>query len=268
MPPPPAPKAPPPNGQPVAKRNFSVSSGVQASFQRIVIYGPGGIGKSELAANLKLVGINPLFLDIGESTAFLDVQRIGAGATWGEMRDILHDETLWRGFGAVVIDDLTKAEELATYWTLANVKHEKGHEVKSIESYGWGKGFAHLYETFLLLLGDLDAHIRAGRQVICIAHDCVEKVPNPDGEDFSQYQPRLQNKNNGNIRARVREWADHLLRISYDVHVAEGGKGTGAGTRAIYCTEVPSHWAKTRSLDDTITYDRGSADLWKKLFNK
>jgi hypothetical protein len=162
---------------------------------------------------------------------------------------------------------LTTAETLAVAWTLQNVKADRkegGVFVNSIEGYGWGKGYTHVYETFLQLLGDLDAHIRQGRTVICIAHECTAKVPHPAGEDYIRYEPRLQNADKGNIRMRVKEWADHLLFIGYDVF-AKDGKGIGAGTRTIYPCERATHLAKSRSLDAEIIYQRGSAELWNLL---
>lgn len=253
-------------------KTFSIASGVRADFQRIVIFGSGGTGKSSLAANLKDVGIKPLFLDIGEGTGFLDVDRIGAEQglqTWDDLRAILHNHSLFHGFDAVVIDDLTKAEELAVRWTIENIGHEKKEkQIRSIEDYGFGKGLTHTYETFLQILGDLDAHIRAGRQVICIAHECCANVPNPGGEDFIRYEPRLQSPASGknSIRHRVKEWCDHMFFIGYDTIVDEDGKAKGGGSRTIYPTELPTHWAKSRCLSDPIVYDRGSSELWKLLF--
>lgn len=235
-------------------------------------YGPGGVGKSELAANLKQLGIRPLFLDIGSGTSFLDVERIGPDQglqSWDDLRSALHDQELCRGFNAIVLDDLSVAQSWAIRWTLENIKADRSGgqsvNVASIEGYGWGKGYVHVFETFMQLLGDFDAHIRAGRHVICIAHDCTARVPNPAGADYIRYEPNLQNADKGNIRSRVKEWADHVLFVGYDVF-AEDGKATGAGTRTIYPREMPTHLAKSRSLAQPIPYQQGSADLWKHLF--
>jgi hypothetical protein len=275
-PPPPAQKPPPPsNGlapKPVANgKKFSVSSGATIAAQRIAIYGPGGIGKTSLAAAIKQIGIEPLYLDIGDGSRFLDVKRIGPDqglSTWEDLRACLHDHSLFAGYGAVVIDDSTKAEELAAKWTVANIKNDKGVYVSSIEGYGFGKGLGHLYETYLQLFGDLDAHIRAGRHVILICHECTANVPNPSGEDWIRYEPRLQSPTSGknSIRHRLKEWVDHLLFVGLDTFVSEDGKGQGGGSRTIYANELPTHWAKSRSLSVPIPYERDSADLWRQLF--
>lgn len=278
-PPPPAkkPAAPPPPkasanpaATPAVTRNFKVQSGTLNSPMKTILYGTGGIGKTELCSLLKDVGVKPLILDLEQGSKFLDVDRIDDIATWDELRSVLVDDSIWQGYGAVVIDSFTKAEELATSWTIANVKHEKGHFVDSIEGYGFGKGFTHVYETFLQLLGDLDMRCRRGQHVAGVAHDCVSNVPNPAGEDWIRYEPRLQSPNSGkaSIRLRVKEWTDHLLFVGYDTFVTKDGKGTGSGTRMIYPSELPTHMAKSRCLSEPLVYERGNPQLWKQLLNK
>jgi hypothetical protein len=227
-PPPPSTKSPPAaNGATAPRKEFGTESGVRNAPLKVVIYGPGGVGKSELCSLIKQVGINPLFIDLGEGTNYLDVSRVKpAVETWDDLRHALHTEAIWNGYDAIVIDDLTKAQELATDWAVRNIKHEKGHHVSSIEGYGFGKGNTHVYETFLRLIGDLDAHTRRGRHVIAIAHECTANVPNPKGEDWIRYEPRLQSPESGknSIRHRVKEWADHLFFVGYDVMVDNDGK--------------------------------------------
>ena len=117
----------------------------------------------------------------------------------------------------------------------------------------------------------MDRHNRAGRNVICIAHECTTPVPNPAGDDFLQYQPRLQAPGSGksSIRARMIAWCDHLLYVGYDVAVTKQGKGQGSGSRAIYTSENPAWKAKSRSLDpNPIVYYDGDSTIWKQLIRK
>jgi len=238
------------------------------------IYGPGGSGKSTLASLLSDVGVRPLFVDVDSETGHLDVARIEVNS-WDDIRAVAHDAKLLEPFGALVIDSLTKAEELGREWVLANIKNEKGHVVYNIEDYGFFKGYTHIYEQVLKLLGDLDAVVRSRKHVVVIAHDCTDVVPNPFGEDWYQYAPRLQHSGKGkaSVRLRVREWLTHLLYIGYDVNVdkterTKAGKGKGSGTRTIYPQDMPSHLAKSRTLSEPIPFIKGDAELWKQMFNK
>lgn len=278
-----APPAPPPTTAPLSPtgtppaspgtalqtNTLSVSVGVNADYHKVVICGKGGSGKSSLISHLNDVGESVLFLDVDDETAYLNVSRIRID-TWDELRSILHDDSCLNGFSVIAIDSLTKAEDMAAAWVLANIKHEKGHTCKNLEEYGWGKGFTHVYETFLLLLADLDRIHRLGKHIVCTTHECETMVPNPTGEDYLQFQPRLQSPGKGkaSIRHRVKEWCGHLFFIGYDIQVNKEGKGTGVGTRCIYPTETPAWWAKSRRIEDPLPYPKGDATLWKQLLRK
>jgi len=260
------------NSNTKASRTFKISTGVRVEPQKIVVYGPGGIGKSSACANLKSIGINPVFVDIGDGSGHLDVARIGGKdepiATWEDLRSVLQTKSLFDGFQAVVLDDLTTAEGFAANWVIRNVKHSQNSSkvIHGIEDYGWGKGQNHVFDCFINILGDLDALVRHGLHVVCIAHDCTERVPNPAGEDFIRYAPRLQSPKSteNSIRLRVKEWCDHLLFVGYDLF-SEDGKATGSGTRTIYSQEMPTHMAKSRIGFSPMPYQKDSYEFWEIL---
>lgn len=251
-------------------RTFKKSQGAVVQPQKVIVYGPGGIGKSELCANMQNTGINPIFVDIGDGTAHLNIDRYGGKddpiTTWEDLRSVLQNKSLFGGYNAVVIDDLTKAEELSAAWVVRNVKHEKGKPIHGLADYGWGKGLEHNFDAFINIFGDLDAIARDGLHAICIAHDCTEKVPNPSGDDFIRYAPRLQSPKSteNSIRLRAKEWCDHLLFIGYDTF-AEDGKAKGSGTRTIYSSEMPTHVAKSRIGFQPLSYYQGSHEVWDIL---
>ena len=200
----------------------------------------------------------------------LEIRRVAGLTGWQDIRDALHSGG-WDDVRTIVIDSATKAEELALGWTLKNVPHEKdGVVIRRIEDYGYGKGYQHLYETFLTMLGDLDLHVRAGRHVILIMHDCTATVPNPKGEDYIRWEPRLQNPSSGkaSIRLRVREWLDHLLFVGYDIECSKQHNRTAQahGTRTIYPREMPWCMAKSRSLADQIELGQFDTTLWQHMF--
>lgn len=269
-PPPKPPGSPPPAANATPSRSFGINRGVSSAAHKIVIYGPGGVGKSELASLIAKTGCDPLFIDIEQGTHFLDVARVDpCPETFEEVRESVRMAAASDDVGAIVIDSFTKLEELATSFTLRHVKHEKGHLVSSIEAYGFGKGYTHVYESFLLILQDLDAAARAGKHVVAICHDCTANVPNPSGEDWIRYEPRLQSppSGKGSIRHRVKEWCDHLLYVGFDTIVDEG-KGQGVGTRTIYPVEMPTHWAKSRRLTEPYPYDKGDASIWQAMLGR
>jgi hypothetical protein len=195
-----------------------------------------------------------------------DWKPVGGITKWSELRSVLQSDG-WETIKTIVIDTGTKAEELAVQHTLETVKHEKGQPVTSIEGYGFGKGLQYVFDTFLCLLPELDRHCREGRNVVIICHDCTSNVPNPSGEDWMRYEPRLQSPSSGkaSIRLRVREWADHVLFLGYDVAVKEG-KGQGSGTRTIYTSELPHCMAKSRTCRKPIQLIEGQEEeIWSQI---
>ena len=250
---------------PATPATFDIVTGPIASPQRVLVYGPGGIGKSTIAA----LAPAPVFLDIEGGTNELDIARVGGLSSLDAVRQCLRSPVL-DPYQTVVIDSATKLEELVTAHVLATVPHEKqGARITSLESYGFGKGYSHLYDAFLLVLADCDALVRKGKHVILIAHECVADRPNPSGDDFIRFEPRLQSPKSGksSIRNRVVEWSDHVLFIGYDV-IAEDGKGRGAGTRTIYTSEMPDHIAKSRRTAVALPFtDATDGAIWDHLLS-
>jgi len=215
---------------------------------------------------------SPIFIDLDEGSNFLPVARLSDASgvnlieTWPDLISCLRDETHWAGCESIVIDTVTRAQEMAADFVIQTVKHEKGHTVSRIEDYGFGKGYVHIFGTFLSLFGELDRHIRAGRHVVLICHECVANVPNPAGEDWIRYEPNLQASARSNLRHKLKEWCDHLFFVGYDVYATDAGKGVGSGTRTIYPVEMPTHMAKSRKLADPIPYTQNDPTLWTQLF--
>lgn len=221
---------------------------------RIGIYGSAGIGKTTLAATAEG---KKVFFDLDGSLPVLKEQMapdvlskiaVVSATSWQEMLDSLNADG-WDGVRSIIIDTLTKAEELCVSHTLKTVPNDKGRFVQRLEDFGYGKGYVYLFDCFLPLLQAMDNHCREGRNVILIMHDCTATVPNPAGDDYLRYEPRLSSPASGksSIRLRVREWLDHLLFIGYETTVDSDGKAKG-GRRVITPIERPYCMAKSRLL--------------------
>jgi hypothetical protein len=240
---------------------------------RVVIYGTGGIGKSSLSCSLP--GVSAAY-DLDESFDILrtsieaqeglKIPHLVPAKDWASVRTTLQAPG-WEGIDNIILDSGTKLDELCVAHTLATVKHpDKGVIVTKIEDYGFGKGYQYNFEVFLNIFADLDKHVREGRNVVIICHDCTTNVPNPKGDDFLRYEPRLQNPSSGkgSIRLRMKEWADHVLFMSYDISVNEEGKATGNRTRTLYTAERPFCMAKSRTTDKSFDITSEPFD-WTKI---
>lgn len=273
------PPAPPAPTLPAGKRSprstipaivpLTITSGVVAGAQRIGVFGTGGIGKSTLAAYLPA----PLFIDAQGGTKSLNVAR-DTVTGWAELRGKLASiaATPPEGVRSVVVDTVTDCEELAKEFVIetrkAKRKGQPDVSVDSIEDFGWGTGWQFVHGEFGGLLMDLDRIVAKGIHVCLIAHEVSTPVPNPSGEDFLRWEPYLYSgdrKGRGSIRDQVKQWTDHLLYVSYDIHVKDG-KGLGSGTRSISTQELPTHLAKSRTKQLTQSFELSDPGaVWREL---
>jgi len=248
------------------------SVGHQKRGHRVLIYGTGGIGKTTLACTAPS---DVVYIDGEESLEILkdqfEAQGIKSPLTipsitgFKTLRFALASQG-WNSVRTICLE-AGILEKWATAYTIENVTGKGGQKMRNIEEYGYGAGFRHVYDAFLLLLNDFDRHARAGRNVILIAHECVKKVPNPSGNDWIRYEPRLQDSDKASIRMAVKEWSDHTLFYSYDVTTKEDDerKAIGRGSRAIYTSELPHFMAKSRTTSETIFVESPNSDVWSKI---
>lgn len=267
----------PPASTPTTKgKKFTTSHGPQVKGQRVVIHGPPSAGKTSLAALIK----RGKFIDRdSDGTKGMKVSRVEGIASHADAIEALQTEELWADVGTIIVDSASAFQDLA----IAQVVGPPGADgkVKSIESFGFGKGYRMVYEEMMKLLAALDRHVDKGRNVVLVCHSTVGNVPNPAGEDFKQNQMDLMENGQGPLRKRVEGWADHILFIARDVAVTDG-KGSSKGTRAIQTVWSPWWVAKTRPFitandaterslpTDIVYYDprtdpEGAAEVWRLL---
>lgn len=222
---------------------MEVISGKVEKAKKVVIYGPEGIGKSSLAAQLP----NPVFIDTEGSTTEMDVQRLQKPTSW----EFLRQQIEWvkqqgNRFGTLVIDTVDWAEMLCTEHICA--KHDK----KGIEDFGYGNGYVYTKEEFGRFLNLLNDVIESGIHVALVAHAQIIKFEQPDEMGaYDRYQLKLGKKTSSQTAPLVKEWADMVLFINYKTFsVATDDKGrkhkAQGGTRTMFTTHHPAWDAKNR----------------------
>lgn len=226
---------------------MNITQGKVIRPQKVVVYGPEGIGKTTFAASFP----DPLFIDTEGSTFHLDVKRTDKPLTWDDL--IITVQEVWKAPGlckTLVIDTMDWAEQLC-------VSHVcKANGKTSIEAFGYGKGYTILGETFQQLLKELDNVIQSGANVVLTAHAKMRKFEQPD--ETGSYD-RWEMKLSKNVAPLVKEWADMVLFANYKtILVADetGKKKAQGGRRVIYTTHHPCWDAKNRhGLPDELELD-------------
>ncbi|MEA5016144.1 MAG: ATP-binding protein [Candidatus Limiplasma sp.] len=227
--------------------------------QKVVIYGPEGIGKTSLAARF----LDPLFCDTEGGSHQLDVARTPVPSSWTMLLEIvqsvIRDPSLCRTF---VLDTADWAERLC-------VQHVCSvHDQKGIESFGYGKGYVYVYEEFGKLLNLLSDLIERGITVVVTAHAQLRKFEQPDElGSYDRYELKLSKKTGAQVADMLKEWSDLLLFVNYKTVVinvdgqgaTKGKNKAQGGQRVMYTTHTPSWDAKNRhSLPEELPMDYGA----------
>lgn len=234
---------------------MNITKGKVQSAQKVVIYGPEGIGKSTFASRFP----NAIFIDTEGSTKQLDITRTDKPTSWamlGSQLDYLKANSQLLGFKTVVIDTIDWAEQLCIDDICA--KHQK----KGIEDFGYGNGYVYEKEEFGRFLNGLEDLIEKGINVVLTAHAQLRKFSQPDeiGE-YDRWELKLGKKTGSQISPLVKEWADMVLFANYKtfaVATDDSGKKFKAqgGQRVMYTGHHPCWDAKNRhGLESELPFD-------------
>lgn len=220
---------------------LKITRGKKSRPQKVVIYGPEGVGKSTLASQFP----KPLFADCEGGTDHIDLARVEIGSI-ADFREtclyLIRDNS--EGFQSFITDTADWLAARDVEEMLA--EDERG----SVEDYGYGKGYKKAEERFLEILALLDRVRRAGVHVVLLAHSKVAKFEEPDKSgSYDRYELKLEKK----IAPLLKEWCDALLFLNFETRLVERTKGqegkkraVGGTKRLLFCEHEAAFDAKNR----------------------
>lgn len=218
--------------------------------QKILIYSVHGLGKSTLASTFD----RPIFVRTEDGAGALNVPTFPDVVTHFNQLDQAIG-ALYQGshdFGTMILDSIDWLEPLVWEKLLeTDPYNEKGAPVKSIEDYGYGKGYMLADKHWRYLLGAFDLlRFHKGMNIVLIAHSEIKRYDSPDSDPFDRYGIKLHKR----AFALWQEWADMVLFCNYKTRIRSTDvgfnkdikRGEGSGERVIYTEERPAHLAKNR----------------------
>ena len=216
--------------------NYAITSGTVSCPQKVVVYGPEGVGKTSLLACFPDV----LFIDTEGSTKRLDVKRLPAPTSWTMLKDEVEFVIQNRPCKTLAIDTADWAERLC-------IRHVCDSASKNgVEDFGYGKGYVYVQEEFGRLLNRLEDVISAGINVAIAAHAQMRKFEQPD--ELGSYD-RWEMKLSKQCYPLLKEWADAVLFATYKTLVitTEQNKRKAQGSTRVMYTQHHACWdAKNR----------------------
>lgn len=230
---------------------MKIISGKIIKPQKVIIYGPEGIGKSTFASQFP----RPLFIDTEGSTSHLEVDRLERPTSWQMLRQDIKDiKADPMGYQSLVIDTADWAERLCE----DSICQQHGKQ--GIEDFGYGKGYTYVKEEFGRLLDSLSDLIDVGLNVVLTAHSIIRKFELPEETGaYDRYELKLGNKAGNQCAALAKEWADMVLFANYKEIVVtskDGKKKVSGGQRVMYTLHNPCWDAKNRhGLPEELPFD-------------
>lgn len=221
---------------------YEIISGVVNSAQKVVIYGPEGIGKSTFAAQFP----DPLFIDTEGSTNKLSIRRFPKPTSWEMLKNEVKEAMSSKLCKTLVIDTFDWAEQLCIDAICS------AHQKKGIEDFGYGNGYVYEKEEIGKFLNLLQEAVDSGINVVLTAHAQMRKFEQPDELGaYDRWELKLGKKTSSQISPLVKEWSDMVLFANYKTYavaVDKDGKKFKAqgGDRVMYTTHHPCWDAKNR----------------------
>lgn len=228
---------------------MQITRGKQPGAQKVILYGPEGIGKSTFASKFPDV----VFIDTEGSTRHLDVARLPKPTSWAMLLDdVKYIRDNPSACGTLALDTLDWAEALCTKH-VCDTAQKKG-----VEDFGYGKGYVYVAEEFGRLLNLLDEVVDRGINVLGTAHAKMRKFEQP--EETGAYD-RWEMKMSKNVAPLVKEWCDALLFANYKILTVRSGEDkktvkAQGGRRTMYTAHHPCWDAKNRwGLPEEAEFD-------------
>jgi len=231
-----------------------IKTGAAQAAPRILLIGVEGVGKTTAGSQCEA----PIFLSAEDGLVGNGYDNIPhyTPENWDGVLEFLrylaeekHD------YKSLIIDTIDWLEPMLQAAVVA--KYGKNKDVRSIEDFGYGKGYVIAAEEFRKALAYLDAIHQRGILVMVNAHCHIKAFNNPLGDNYDRYEPKVSKQ----VGGLLKEWADAVLFANYEVSWAKEkgaskAKGVGGQVRIVQTQHSAAWDAKNRyGLPAVMAFD-------------
>ena len=174
------------------------------------------------------------------------------------------------GMDTVVIDSWSVVQKLLKAYTFAHDRY-KGKVCASTEDYGYSTFPIYAFKNYTRLMNAMLAHVRAGRDVVIVAHAVDDTVPDANLNDMKQWQfdAFMMKSGKESIRHDLFNSADQVWFMTDGVLGNDKKKASG-GCRLVYLQCTPEFWAKSRthSGEPCIAVADGETIPWSDILGR
>ena len=241
---------------------------------RLVVYGPSGIGKTSLGAEMPA----PLFLQCGETglETLINSGQLAETPYLPEFTDwtALLESLAWilsspRVYKTLVIDAAGGAERLC-FEHVCELDFDGDSSERGFA--GWQRGFETALADWKKFLIALDS-IRLQRKmtIVLLAHSKIASFKNPSGPDYDRYVPDISPK----TWSLTHKWSDGVLFWNFETQIGQVQENKKSGTkkgkllsqsRILYCQSTGAYDAKNRlGLPPEIDMGKSPQQAWAAL---
>lgn len=222
--------------------NLSSLAKNKPKLPRIIIHGEPGIGKTTFAA----CAPKPVIIQTEDGLGNLDATSFPLATCFQDVLDALTAlYTEEHDFKTCVVDSLDWLEPLI--WQHVCEQHGK----KSIEDFGYGKGYVEALTTWRLFFDGITALRDAkGMTIVMTAHSETKRVEDPLLPAYDTHDLKLHRR----AAAMAEEFADVILYAAVQTNTVTEDAGfnnkrvraTTTGQRVIHTVGQPAFLAKNR----------------------
>ncbi len=186
-----------------------------------VLYGAGGVGKSTLCSTAQ----SPYFLDIEGGIFHIDAPKSGDVISSPEvlldyMQALINEK---HNYKTVIVDSLSALELLLIQSVFKKFTRDNGMKAKSIEDFGYGKGYVHLLSVWQGFVGMLKKMNMNGLNVILIGHQKIASFESSNGTTYKYYTVNLYDSDKNSVLRLVTEQSDFVGYMSFESPIENQG---------------------------------------------